>query len=228
MTRATRSGTGTPPATSPPSSPRTCSRAWWRPKASAAAPATSASSPSSATAPPGSGTSPAASSPGPPRSSTCSTPASTCTTSPASWSSCSATSKDALARRPPGGPRLRRHRRHLRRRPRLPPHRRQERRARHGPGLLREQRAPHALQLVPLPRPVRRLRRRRGRLQSGHRPAPQTLRHALDRRRRRRHHHPALPAGQQPRRPDLARTAQPDTSRLTSRTQLNDLDHLQN
>ena len=34
---------------------------------------------------------------------------------------------------------------------------------------------------------VRRLRRRQGRLQNGHRPAPQTLRHALDHRRRRRH-----------------------------------------
>ena len=36
--------------------------------------------------------------------------------------------------------------------------------------------------------------------------------------RRRRHHHPALPAGQQARRPDLARTTQPAASRLTSRT----------
>ena len=63
-----------------------------------------------------------------------------------------------LARRPPGRSRLRRHRRHLRRRPRLPPHRRQERRTGHGPGLLREQRPPDALPLVPLPRPVRRLR----------------------------------------------------------------------
>ena len=88
----------------------------------------------------------------------------------------------------------------------------------HRPGLLREQRAPDALQVVPLPRPVRRLRSRRIRLQSGHRPAPQTVRHALDRRRRQRHHHAALPAGQPTRRPDLARTAQPDTSRLTSRT----------
>ena len=91
-------------------------------------------------------------------------------------------------------------------------------RAGHGPGLLREQRAPDALQLVPLPRPVRRLRSRRVRLQSGHRPAPQTVRHALDRRRRQRHHHAPLPAGQPPRRPDLACTTQPDTSRLTSRT----------
>ena len=96
--------------------------------------------------------------------------------------------------------------------------RRQERRAGHGPGLLREQRAPDALQVVPLPRPVRRLRSRRVRLQSGHRPAPQTVRHALDRRRRQRHRHAPLPAGQPTRRPDLLRTAQPDASRLTSRT----------
>ena len=101
--------------------------------------------------------------------------------------------KQRMARRPPGRPRLRRHRRHLRRSSRLPPRRRQERRAGHGPGLLREQRTPDALQLVPLPRPVRRLRSRRIRVQSGHRPAPQTVRHALDRRRSRRHHRPALP-----------------------------------
>ena len=69
----------------------------------------------------------------------------------------------------------------------------------HRPGLLREQRAPDALQMVPLPRPVRRIRTRRVRLQGGHRAAPQTLRHALDRNRRRRHHHFALPAGQQAR-----------------------------
>ena len=63
----------------------------------------------------------------------------------------------------------------------------------HGSRLLREQRAPHALQVVPLPRPVRRLRSSRIRMQSGHRPAPQAVRHALDRRRRQRHHRPALP-----------------------------------
>jgi hypothetical protein len=40
--RVTRSGTGTPPAMWPRSSPPPCSPAWWRPKASAAAPATSA------------------------------------------------------------------------------------------------------------------------------------------------------------------------------------------
>src|SRR5215475_11130334 len=64
--------------------------------------------------------------------------------------------------------------------------------------------------------PVHWLRRRSIRVQVGHRPATQTLRHALDRRRSRRHHHAALPAGQPPRRPDLDCTAQPDASRLTS------------
>ena len=47
------------------------------------------------------------------------------------------------------------------------PHGRQERRAGQGPRLLREQRAPHALQVVPLPRPVRRFRTSRSRLQGG-------------------------------------------------------------
>ena len=98
----------------------------------------------------------------------------------------------------------------------LSPRRRQERRPGQGPGLLREQRAPHALQVVPLPRPVRRLRRRRGRLQGGHRPAPEIVRHEMDRRRSRRHHRPALPRGQQPAGNHLPRTAQPDRSRLTS------------
>ncbi len=64
-----------------------------------------------------------------------------------------------------------------------------ERRAGHRPGLLREQRPPHALPLVPPVRPVRRLRRRRGQLQVRHRPAAQAVRHALDRLRRRRHRH---------------------------------------
>ena len=45
----------------------------------------------------------------------------------------------------------------------------QERRDRHRPGLLREQRPAHALPLAPPVRPVRRLRRRRGQLQNGHR-----------------------------------------------------------
>ena len=55
----------------------------------------------------------------------------------------------------------------------------QSRRAGHRPGLLRDQRPPDALPALPLPRPVHRLRRRGGRVQGGHRPAPQTLRHAL-------------------------------------------------
>ena len=41
---------------------------------------------------------------------------------------------------------------------------------------------------------------------------------SLDHRRRQRHRHAPLPAGQPPRRPDLARTTQPDTGRLTSQT----------
>jgi hypothetical protein len=42
----------------------------------------------------------------------------------------------------------------------------------------------HAVQVVPLPRPVRRLRSRRGRLQGGHRTAPEIVRHEMNRRRR--------------------------------------------
>jgi hypothetical protein len=98
----------------------------------------------------------------------------------------------------------------------FPPRRHQERPARHRARLLREQRPPHALQVVPLPRPVHRLRPGRVRLQSGHRAAPQTLRHEMDHHRRRRHHHPPLPAGQQARRPHLAATPLPDRHRLTS------------
>ena len=66
-----------------------------------------------------------------------------------------------LARRPAGGLDYGDIDRILRRRPRISPHRREERRAGQGPGLLREQRAPDALPVVPLPRPVRRLRCRR-------------------------------------------------------------------
>jgi hypothetical protein len=46
-----------------------------------------------------------------------------------------------------------------------PPRRNQERRSRQGTRLLPQQRPPHALPLVPLTRPVRRIRRRRGQLQ---------------------------------------------------------------
>jgi len=49
--------------------------------------------------------------------------------------------------------------------------------------------APGALPLVPLPRPVRRLRRHRGQLQEPHRRTPEAVRNALDAPRRRRHHH---------------------------------------
>jgi hypothetical protein len=91
----------------------------------------------------------------------------------------------------------------------------QEGRGRQGTRLLPEQRAPHALPLVPLTRPVRRLRRRRGRLQGRHRPAAQAVRHALDRQRRRLHHHPALRRGQQPMGGHLQPPSQPDRSRLT-------------
>jgi hypothetical protein len=85
-------------------------------------------------------------------------------------------------------------------------------------GYFEKQRPPHALQVVPVPQPVRRLRCRRVRLQGGHRPAPQNVRHALDRRRSRRHRHPPLPAGQPPRRPHPAGTSQPGNPRLTSHT----------
>ena len=158
----------------------------------------------------------ATSSPRPPRSWTCSTPASTCTASPAAWSSCSATSKDewlaarledldygdidgicAAARDYP-----------------LEGVKKDEVDKELGYFVNNAPRMRY--KLVPLPRPVRRLRRRRVRLQGGHRPAPQTLRHALDRRRRRRHHHPPLPAGQPPRRPDLAPHVTTRHPRLTS------------
>jgi len=121
-----------------------------------------------------------------------------------------------MARRPPGGPGLRRHRRDLQGLPRLPARGHQERRAGHGPGLLREQRAPHALPLVPPVRPVRRLRRRRGQLQDHRRPAPQTGRHALDHQGRRRHHRPALPRGRQHLGNHLQHPAHSDAHRLTS------------
>ena len=76
--------------------------------------------------------------------------------------------------------RRRRHPRPARRRTRPEIHRLPGQRTRQGPGLLRDQRPPDALQALPLPGHVRRLRCSRGRLQSGHRPAAETLRHALD------------------------------------------------
>ena len=54
-----------------------------------------------------------------------------------------------------------------------------------------------------------------GRLQGGHRAAPQTFRHALVLRRRHRHPHPALPASQRPLGRNLAAAAQPVRSSLT-------------
>ena len=119
-TTGTRSATRTPPATWPPSPPPASSRPWSRPRPAAAAPTTSANSSSWATAPPGSGTSPARSCPRRPRSWTSSTPASTCTTSPPPSRS-SLPDPDAVARRPPGRTRRRRHRSDHRRRPRQYP-----------------------------------------------------------------------------------------------------------
>ena len=91
-----------------------------------------------------------------------------------------------------------------------------KKRAGHRPGLLREQRPPHALPLVPPVRPVRRLRRRRGQLQDHRRPASQAGRHALDHQRRRRHHRPALPRSQQDLGSHLQHPAHSDADRLTS------------
>ena len=158
------------------------------------------------------------SSPRPPRSWTCSTPASTCTTSPASWSSCCwtartngsppawRTSTTATSTASAGPPAL------------YPLEGIKKDELDTALGYFENNAPRMRYHWFRSARPVRRLRSRRGRLQDGHRAAPQTLRHALDRRRRRRHHHAPLPAGQQARRPDLAPAAQPDVSRLTSRT----------
>ena len=81
--------------------------------------------------------------------------------------------------------------------------------------LLRGQRPPDALRPVPRAGHVRRLRRRRGRLQERHRSAHETLRHALEPARRRRHQRAALPGRQRPLGPDLAQDPQPDEQRLT-------------
>src|SRR5215831_11151350 len=56
-------------------------------------------------------------------------------------------------------------------------------------------------------------RQQPGRLQSRHRPAPQTLRHALDHPRCRQHRHPALPGSQQPLGRNLAAAQQPGAAR---------------
>ena len=67
-------------------------------------------------------------------------------------------------------------------------------------------------------RPLRRLRRRRSRLQSRHRPTPQTVGDALDRARCRRHRHPALPRSQRPLGGDLATARHSDERGLTPTT----------
>jgi hypothetical protein len=181
------------------------------------APATSASSPSSATEPAGSGASPPASSPRRRRSSTSTTPASTSTPSPAPWSSYSSTGKtndsppawktpatatSTPSRQPSASTPRRGH---------------QERRGRKRTRLLPQQCPPHALPLVPLPRPVRRLRRRRIKLQDRHRPAPQAVRHALDPRGSRLDHRPPLQRGQQHLGSHLQHPGHSDTHSLTRR-----------
>jgi len=118
-----------------------------------------------------------------------------------------------LAHPAPGRTRQRRHPRPARRRASPEIHRLPGPRPRPVTGLLRNQRPPHALRPPPFAGHVHRLRRGRGRLQSGHRPAPQALRHALDRPRRRQHRHPAMPGSQQPLGRDLATAAQPGTAR---------------
>ncbi len=77
-----------------------------------------------------------------------------------------------------------------------PPRRCQSHRTRQGPGLLSDQRAPHALRPLPSAGHVRRLRRRGSRLQNRPRRPPQTIRHALVHPRCHRHHDPALPTRQ--------------------------------
>jgi hypothetical protein len=88
--------------------------------------------------------------------------------------------------------------------------------------LLRDQRPPHALRLLPRAGHVRQLRLRRSRLQSRHRPASQALRHALGHPRRHQHRHPALPRSQRPLGRHLAAAPQPDShhhpSHLQART----------
>ena len=57
-----------------------------------------------------------------------------------------------------------------------------------------------------------------GKLQDRHRPAPQAVRHALDRQRSRRHHRPPLPRGQQHMGNHLQHPTHSDTHRLTRHT----------
>ncbi len=76
-----------------------------------------------------------------------------------------------------------------------------------------ENNAPACAQVVPLPAACSPAPGRGGRVQGDRRPAPQAIRHEMDR--RRRHHRPALPGGQQPMGRDLAAAPQPDSHRLT-------------
>ena len=171
----------------------------------------------------GSGTSPPRNSPRPLRSSTCSTPASTSTTWPASWNSCSATgnrtgsppawktsttaTSTASARPPASTPSWASRKTNWTR--------------------------PWATSRTTRPGCVTPSFRSRGlfvgsgAVESGCKAVIgqrlETVRHALDRRRCQRHRHAPLPASQPIRRPDLVRTALPDTSRLTSRTRQTNL-----
>ena len=134
-----------------------------------------------------------------------------------------------MARRPPGGPGLRRHRRHLQGRPRST---RLE-------GIKKDE-LDTALGYFENNAPRMRYHwfRSRGlfvgsgvveagcKAVIGQRLKLSGMR--LDRRRRRAPSSPALPAGQQPRRPDLESTAQPDATPPDEANLLNDLDHLQN
>ena len=122
--------------------------------------------------------------------------------------------KEWLAERP-GELDAGRHRRHHRRRPRVPSRRDESRGPGQSPRLLRDQRAPDALPALPLSRHVRRLQGCGGRVQGGHRPAPQTVRHALVLQRRDRNPHPAMPASHRPLGRHLAAATQPDRSGLT-------------
>ena len=120
---------------------------------------------------------------------------------------------------PPGRTRRRRNPSAAGRWPRPALHRLAGPRTRQGPGLLRNQRPPDALQALPRPGPVRRLRRGRSRLQSRHRAAAQTIGHEMDRPRRHQHRHPALPTSQQPLGTDLAAAPQPDNDRHTRQSE---------
>ena len=92
------------------------------------------------------------------RSSISTTPVSTCTTSPASWSSCSWTARTNGS--PPDSKTSTTETSTASATPPAPiPSPASRKTSSTQPGLLREQRAPHALPLVPFPRPVRRLRR---------------------------------------------------------------------